>query len=85
MLDILGGHNSMLMAPKLEEMDEVIKTIDLNSLPTNNNDQGRALLVCASIFLQELCSLVNKLAVIRDILDLEAFPCYRYEVVTTNK
>ncbi|KAH0713648.1 hypothetical protein KY289_009607 [Solanum tuberosum] len=40
----LGGRNSMPMTPKLGEMDEVIKTIDLNSLPTNNNDQGRTLL-----------------------------------------
>ncbi|KAG5574560.1 hypothetical protein H5410_054694 [Solanum commersonii] len=45
----LGGRSSVLMAPKLREMDEVIKMIDLNSLPTNNNDQGRTLLVCASI------------------------------------
>ncbi|KAG5576717.1 hypothetical protein H5410_056851 [Solanum commersonii] len=40
----LGGRNSMLMAPKLGEVDELIKTIDLNSLPTNNHDQGRTLL-----------------------------------------
>ncbi|KAK4356289.1 hypothetical protein RND71_025260 [Anisodus tanguticus] len=44
----LGGRNSVLMAPKLREMDEVIKTIDLNSLPTNNNDQGRTLLLVVS-------------------------------------
>ncbi|XP_060184142.1 GPI ethanolamine phosphate transferase 2 isoform X1 [Lycium barbarum] len=44
----LGGRNSVLMAPKLGEMDEVIKTIVLNSLPTNNNDQGRTLLLVVS-------------------------------------
>ncbi|WMV54940.1 hypothetical protein MTR67_048325 [Solanum verrucosum] len=44
----LGGRNSMSMAPKLGEMDEVIKTIDLNSLSTNNNDQGRTLLLVVS-------------------------------------
>lgn len=44
----LGGRNSVLMAPKLREMDEVVKMIDLNSLPTNNNDQGRTLLLVVS-------------------------------------
>ncbi|KAH0747274.1 hypothetical protein KY285_008931 [Solanum tuberosum] len=44
----LGGRSSVLMAPKLGEMDEVIKMIDLNSLPTNNNDQGRTLLLVVS-------------------------------------
>ncbi|XP_009769774.1 uncharacterized protein LOC107796395 isoform X2 [Nicotiana tabacum] len=44
----LGGRNSVLMAPKLGEMDEVIKTIDLNSLPTNDNNQGRTLLLVVS-------------------------------------
>ncbi|XP_049372254.1 GPI ethanolamine phosphate transferase 2 [Solanum verrucosum] len=44
----LGGRSSVLMAPKLREMDEVIKMIDLNSLPTNNNDQGRTLLLVVS-------------------------------------
>lgn len=46
----LGVYYSVLMAPKLGEMDEVIKTIDLNSLPTNDNNQGRTLLVRASSF-----------------------------------
>ncbi|KAK4707753.1 hypothetical protein R3W88_028678 [Solanum pinnatisectum] len=44
----LGGRNSVLMVPKLGEMDEVVKMIDLNSSPTNNNDQGRTLLLVVS-------------------------------------
>lgn len=36
-------------------------------------------------FLQDLCSLVNKLAVIDDILDVGVFPHNRYEVVTSDE
>jgi len=45
---------------------------------------GHSWFVLLSLLL-ELCNLVNKLAVIRDVLDLEALPCYRYEVVTSDE
>lgn len=46
-----GGRNSVLMGPKLREMDEIIEKIHLNMIQTQeNNDLGRTLLVCAALF-----------------------------------
>lgn len=39
------------MAPKLKEMDEVVKMIHLSTIQTRDNDQGKTLLVCATSFL----------------------------------
>ncbi|GAB4848789.1 hypothetical protein Ancab_003517 [Ancistrocladus abbreviatus] len=44
----IGGRKSVLMAPKLREMDEVIKMIHLNNVLPNADDQGRTLLVVVS-------------------------------------
>lgn len=42
---------SVLMGPKLREMDEIIEKIHLNMVQTQeNNDLGRTLLVCAALF-----------------------------------
>lgn len=43
----IGGRNSLLMAPKLAEMDEVVKMIH-TSILTRENDQGWTLLVVVS-------------------------------------
>ncbi|KAG5050782.1 hypothetical protein JHK87_002980 [Glycine soja] len=37
---------NVLMAPKLFEMDEVVKMIHINTLQNLENDQGKTLLVC---------------------------------------
>ncbi|XP_020217261.1 GPI ethanolamine phosphate transferase 2 isoform X1 [Cajanus cajan] len=44
----IGGRNSVLMASKLFEMDEVVKMIHINTLQNLANDQGRTLLVVVS-------------------------------------
>ncbi|CAL9001848.1 unnamed protein product [Prunus brigantina] len=44
----IGGRNSALMAPKLSEMDDVVKMIHMNSILNQKNDQGRTLLVVVS-------------------------------------
>ncbi|XP_027077180.1 GPI ethanolamine phosphate transferase 2 [Coffea eugenioides] len=44
----IGGRNSLLMGPKLKEMDEVIKMIDLTTLKSQKYNQGRTLLVVVS-------------------------------------
>ncbi|TKY69946.1 GPI ethanolamine phosphate transferase 2 [Spatholobus suberectus] len=44
----IGGHNSVLMASKLSEMDEVVKMIHINTLRNLENDQGKTLLVVVS-------------------------------------
>ncbi|KAJ6915789.1 Kinesin-like protein KIN-14A [Populus alba x Populus x berolinensis] len=44
----IGGRNSILMAPKLKEMDEVVKMIHLSTIQTRDNDQGKTLLVVVS-------------------------------------
>ncbi|KAF7809356.1 GPI ethanolamine phosphate transferase 2 isoform X1 [Senna tora] len=44
----IGGRNSSLMAPKLSEMDEVVKMIHMNTLQNIEKDQGRTLLVVVS-------------------------------------
>ncbi|KAK9285804.1 hypothetical protein L1049_025005 [Liquidambar formosana] len=44
----IGGRNSFLMAPKLTEMDEVIKMIHLSTIEPQENDQGRTLLMVVS-------------------------------------
>ncbi|KAG5241086.1 GPI ethanolamine phosphate transferase [Salix suchowensis] len=44
----IGGRNSILMTPKLKEMDEVVKMIHLSTIQTQDNDQGKTLLVVVS-------------------------------------
>lgn len=44
----IGGRNSLLMGPKLKEMDEVIKMIDLTTLKSQKCNQGRTLLMVVS-------------------------------------
>ncbi|KAJ6678779.1 PHOSPHATIDYLINOSITOL GLYCAN-RELATED [Salix viminalis] len=44
----IGGRNSILMTPKLKEMDEVVKMIHLSTIQTRDNDQGKTLLVVVS-------------------------------------
>ncbi|CAA0821025.1 Alkaline-phosphatase-like family protein [Striga hermonthica] len=44
----IGGRNSILMAPKLVEMDEVIKKIHSSITPTENNNQKQTLLMIVS-------------------------------------
>ncbi|XP_047152506.1 GPI ethanolamine phosphate transferase 2 isoform X1 [Vigna umbellata] len=44
----LGGRNSVLMASKLFEMDEVVKTIHINTLQNLEDDHGKTLLVVVS-------------------------------------
>ncbi|KAJ7953527.1 GPI ethanolamine phosphate transferase 2 [Quillaja saponaria] len=44
----IGGRNSVLMAPKLSEMDEVVKMIHMGIIHNLENDQGRTLLVVVS-------------------------------------
>ncbi|KAK8472229.1 hypothetical protein PHAVU_002G147900 [Phaseolus vulgaris] len=44
----LGGRNSALMASKLFEMDEVVKTIHINTLQNLEDDQRKTLLVVVS-------------------------------------
>ncbi|XP_034220593.1 GPI ethanolamine phosphate transferase 2 isoform X2 [Prunus dulcis] len=44
----IGGRNSALMAPKLSEMDDVVKMIHMNGILNQKNDQGRTLLVVVS-------------------------------------
>ncbi|WVZ09351.1 hypothetical protein V8G54_013881 [Vigna mungo] len=46
----LGGRNSVLMASKLFEMDEVVKTIHINTLQNLEDDQGKTLLGKCPIF-----------------------------------
>ncbi|KAA8546734.1 hypothetical protein F0562_003163 [Nyssa sinensis] len=41
----IGGRNSVLMGPKLKEMDEVVKMIHLSALRSQDKDQGKTLLV----------------------------------------
>jgi len=41
------------MASKLVEMDEVVKTIHINTLQNLENDQGKTLLVCDNPFFLE--------------------------------
>ncbi|XP_024185505.1 GPI ethanolamine phosphate transferase 2 isoform X3 [Rosa chinensis] len=43
-----GGRNSALMAPKLTEMDEVVKMIHMTNILNQKNDQGQTLLVVVS-------------------------------------
>ncbi|KAF4350405.1 GPI ethanolamine phosphate transferase 2 isoform X1 [Cannabis sativa] len=44
----IGGRNSVLMAPKLMEMDEVVKMIHTNRILNQMNNHGRTLLVVVS-------------------------------------
>ncbi|XP_062100304.1 uncharacterized protein LOC133806185 isoform X3 [Humulus lupulus] len=44
----IGGRNSVLMAPKLIEMDEVVKMIHTNRILNQMNNHGRTLLVVVS-------------------------------------
>ncbi|KAG6647002.1 GPI ethanolamine phosphate transferase 2 isoform X1 [Carya illinoinensis] len=44
----IGGRNSILMAPKLLEMDEVVKMIHTSIIANQDNGQGRTLLVVVS-------------------------------------
>nr|GMD56273.1 GPI ethanolamine phosphate transferase 2 [Ipomoea batatas] len=44
----IGGRKSVLMAPKLREMDETIKMIDQGIVQTQDNDGGRTLLLVVS-------------------------------------
>ncbi|KAI3664802.1 hypothetical protein L6452_43410 [Arctium lappa] len=44
----LGGRSSILMGPKLREMDEVIKMIHLSTIHAQESDHGRTLLVVVS-------------------------------------
>ncbi|KAK6923831.1 GPI ethanolamine phosphate transferase 2, C-terminal [Dillenia turbinata] len=45
----ISGRNSVLMAPKLNEMDEVIKILHSSCIHSQGNVQKRTLLVCASL------------------------------------
>lgn len=45
----IGGRNSVLMGPKLKEMDDVIKMIDLSAIQSQKEDQRRTLLVRAAL------------------------------------
>ncbi|XP_031116362.1 GPI ethanolamine phosphate transferase 2 [Ipomoea triloba] len=44
----IGGRKSVLMSPKLREMDETIKMIDQGIVQTQDNDGGRTLLLVVS-------------------------------------
>ncbi|CAK7339628.1 unnamed protein product [Dovyalis caffra] len=44
----IGGRSSILMAPKLKEMDEVVKMIHLSTIQTQDNGRGKTLLVVVS-------------------------------------
>eukprot|EP00257_Ricinus_communis_P022146 XP_015581796.1 GPI ethanolamine phosphate transferase 2 isoform X2 [Ricinus communis] len=44
----IGGRSSFLMGPKLMEMDGVVKMIHSSTIQTNNDNQGRTLLVVVS-------------------------------------
>lgn len=44
----IGGRSSVLMDPKMKEMDEVIKMIHLSTIHSRHNDSRRTLLVCAT-------------------------------------
>ncbi|KAF8404704.1 hypothetical protein HHK36_009592 [Tetracentron sinense] len=44
----IGGRNSILMAPKLKEMDEIIKTIHLSKILSQDNNHGQTLLMVVS-------------------------------------
>lgn len=44
----IGGRNSILMAPKLKEMDDVIKMIHLSSVLLQGDDRGETLLCIVS-------------------------------------
>uniref|UniRef100_A0A5B7BMG7 Putative Alkaline-phosphatase-like family protein n=1 Tax=Davidia involucrata TaxID=16924 RepID=A0A5B7BMG7_DAVIN len=44
----IGGRNSVLMGPKLNEMDEVVKMIHLSAIQSQDNDQGQTLLMIVS-------------------------------------
>ncbi|GFY90791.1 alkaline-phosphatase-like family protein [Actinidia rufa] len=46
----IGGRSSVLMGPKLKEMDEVVQMIHLSAKQSQDNGQGRTLLVCATFF-----------------------------------
>ncbi|XP_004310290.1 PREDICTED: GPI ethanolamine phosphate transferase 2-like, partial [Fragaria vesca subsp. vesca] len=43
-----GGRNSALMAPKLTEMDDVVKMIHMTNIVNQKNGQGKTLLVIVS-------------------------------------
>ncbi|KAI9165742.1 hypothetical protein LWI28_019692 [Acer negundo] len=44
----VGGRNSVLMAPKLAEMDEIVKMIHTSTIRTQENDQEHTLLMVVS-------------------------------------
>ncbi|KAL6953801.1 hypothetical protein U1Q18_048013 [Sarracenia purpurea var. burkii] len=44
----IGGRNSVLMGPKLKEMDDVVKMIHMNTKQSEDNDQGRTLVMVVS-------------------------------------
>ncbi|XAR73479.1 hypothetical protein NMG60_11007463 [Bertholletia excelsa] len=44
----IGGRSSVLMGPKLKEMDEVVKMIHLCAIQSQENGQGRTLLMIVS-------------------------------------
>ncbi|KAK2656569.1 hypothetical protein Ddye_009621 [Dipteronia dyeriana] len=44
----VGGRNSVLMAPKLAEMDEIVKMIHTSTILTQENDQEHTLLMVVS-------------------------------------
>ncbi|KAL5753336.1 hypothetical protein ACOSP7_023511 [Xanthoceras sorbifolium] len=44
----VGGRNSVLMAPKLTEMDKIVKMIHTSTILTQENDQGHTLLMVVS-------------------------------------
>ncbi|KAK3024564.1 hypothetical protein RJ639_043504, partial [Escallonia herrerae] len=44
----IGGRKSILMGPKLSEMDEVVKMIHLRTIQTQKSDEGRTLLLVVS-------------------------------------
>ncbi|KAJ0098112.1 hypothetical protein Patl1_28313 [Pistacia atlantica] len=46
----IGGRNSVLMAPKLVEMDQIVKMIHTSIIQTQESDQGNTLLVSAFLF-----------------------------------
>lgn len=57
---ILLNNFSLLMAPKLKEMDEVVKMIHASTILNQMNGHGHALLVCDTFIIFSFCYSMNK-------------------------
>ncbi|KAK8652783.1 hypothetical protein V6N13_126808 [Hibiscus sabdariffa] len=55
----IGGRSSVLMAPKLKEMDEVVKLIHSSINPSQGNRQGQALLLSRHLCLDNSQGVVS--------------------------